>query len=280
MNTQGSKAKAFKALHHLDRGFLMPNAWDAGSAVVLASEKIHAIGTTSAGIAFSLGKPDFDVRDQHAVLKRKEMFSRIKQIVEAVALPVNGDLEDGYGSIPKRVADTVSLAIEAGLAGGNIEDNNPREDGLYNEELSVDRIRAAREMIDARGGNFVLNAKTDAFLVSVKGALATSIRRANLYLEAGADCVYPCGSHTIATIKTLVREINGPVNIVTGWGSIPLNVFELLDIGVKRVSVGGSLARATLGLIRQSTREMCRTGTTNFAAKQMSQNELNSLFRK
>ena len=113
-----------------ERGFVMPNAWDAGSAVVLADGGVSAIGTTSAGIAFSLGKPDFDIRDAGSVLTREEMFQRLRQIVDAVVLPVNGDLEDGYGADAQSVAETVSLATAAGLAGGNIEDNNPRTEGL------------------------------------------------------------------------------------------------------------------------------------------------------
>lgn len=280
MAVQIEKAKTFKALHAAERGFVMPNAWDAGSAVVLADGGVPAIGTTSAGIAFSLGKPDFDIRDASSVLTREEMFQRLRQIVDAIALPVNGDLEDGYGSDTRSVAETVGLAMAVGLAGGNIEDNNPRAEGLYDEALSVDRIRAAKAAIEASDGDFVLNAKIDAFLVGMADPLTTAIRRANLYLEAGADCVYPCGPNDLATIKTLVREINGPVNIVIGWGTVPLSVPVLLDIGVKRVSLGGSIARSALGLVRRSVRELCTAGTIKFAADQIGQHELNALFSR
>jgi len=280
MATQVEKAIAFKALHSTERGFVMPNAWDAGSAVVLAEGGVPALGTTSAGIAFSLGKPDFDIRDASSVLTREEMFQRLRQIVDAVVLPVNGDLEDGYGRDAQSVAETISLAIAAGLAGGNIEDNNPRTEGLYEEKVAVERIRAATGAIEASGGAFVLNAKIDAFLVGVPDPLETAIRRANLFLEAGADCVYPCGPNNLDTIQTLVREINGPLNIVIGWGTVPLSVPVLLDIGVKRVSLGGSIARSALGLVRRSVRELCDQGTINFAADQIGQQELNALFSK
>ncbi|QPC95221.1 isocitrate lyase/phosphoenolpyruvate mutase family protein [Mesorhizobium sp. INR15] len=264
----------------MERGFVMPNAWDAGSAIVLADGGVPAIGTTSAGIAFSLGKPDFDIRDARSVLTRQEMFERLRQIVSAVTLPVNGDLEDGYGEGPEAVADTVRLAIEVGLAGGNIEDNNPRTEGLYEQALAVDRIRAARAAVTAAGGAFVINAKIDAFLVPTVNPLKEAITRANLFLEAGADCVYPCGPNDLDTIKTLVREINGPVNIVIGWGTVPLSVPVLLDIGVKRVSLGGSIARSALGLVRRSVRELCDQGTIDFAADQIGQQELNALFSR
>ena len=279
MTTQSEKANAFKALHQAEGGFLMPNAWDPGSAVVLADGGVPAIGTTSAGIAFSLGKPDFDVRDAHAVMTRNEMLQRLRQIVESVRLPVNGDLEDGYGADPERVADTVTQAIKIGLAGGNVEDNNPRIDGLYDEGLSVERIRAASAAI-ASTGEFVLNAKIDAFLVGESNPLEVAIRRGNLFLEAGAHCVYPCGPNSLETIKTLVREIDGPVNIVIGWGPVPLSAPQLFDVGVKRVSLGGSIARSALAFVRRSVGELRDHGTINFAADQYSQAELNMLFRK
>ncbi|GLQ79202.1 2-methylisocitrate lyase [Mesorhizobium huakuii] len=280
MDMQIEKAKVFKALHLAEQGFVMPNAWDAGSAVILADGGLPAIGTTSAGIAFSLGKPDFDIRDAGSVLTREEMFQRLRQIVDAVSLPVNGDLEDGYGPDAQTVAETIRLAMAAGLAGGNIEDNNPRAEGLYDEGLAVERIRAAKTTIEASGGAFVLNAKIDAFLVGVPDPLATAIRRANLFLEAGADSVYPCGPNDLDTIRTLVSEINGPVNIVIGWGPVPLSVPVLLDIGVKRISLGGSIARSALGLVRRSVRELCDQGTINFAADQIGQQELNALFSR
>ncbi|SDR41587.1 2-Methylisocitrate lyase, PEP mutase family [Rhizobiales bacterium GAS113] len=280
MANQKQKAEAFKAMHAASRGFVMPNAWDAGSAVVLAEAGVAAIATTSAGIAFSLGKPDYDIRDKASAVTRDEMFERIRQIVEAVSLPVNGDLEDGYGECPDTVAETVHLAIESGLAGGNIEDDNPRAEGLYDEGLAVERIAAARAAIDASGNAFVLCARVDAFLVSPQDALRTCIRRGSLFREAGADCVYPPGVADLETIRTLVREIDAPLNIVTGLGSAKLSVPALLDAGVMRISLGGSIARSALGFIRRSMRELCERGTIDFAAIQIPQGELNRLFTR
>ncbi len=281
MATQRQKAETFKALHQSGGGFVMPNAWDPGSAIVLAQEGFPALGTTSAGIAFSLGKCDFQVPDPRLGLNRGAMFQCIRPIVDAVPLPVNGDLENGYGDRPETVAETVRLAIEAGLAGGNIEDHDPRlHDGLYEEGLAAERIRAARETIDASGTSFVLNAKIDAYSLSLPDSLRTSIRRAQLFRDAGADCVYPCGVGDMESVRILVREAGAPVNIVVGWGGARFNLAELLDAGVTRISVGGSIARAALGFVRTAARELRDLGTMEFAAEQIGQGELNEMFAK
>jgi 2-methylisocitrate lyase-like PEP mutase family enzyme len=276
MTIRDDKAAAFKALHRRERGFLMLNAWDAGSAVILAREGAEAIGTTSAGIAFSLARPDFDAAP-HLALCREVMFERLRGIVDAVGTPVNADLEHGYGEAPEAVAGTIRLAREAGLAGGNIEDHDPtRAHELYDETLSVERIKAARAAIG--DGAFVLNAKTDAFTITPERGLPASIRRANLYLEAGADCAYPCGAADLETIGTLVREIAGPVNIVLGWGGLKASVAQLLDLGVKRVSVGGSIARAAFAFTRRAARELLDLGSNRYADAQIPQGELNRIF--
>jgi 2-methylisocitrate lyase-like PEP mutase family enzyme len=276
MRTQDDKAAAFKALHQRERGFLMLNAWDAGSAVILAREGAEVIGTTSAGIAFSLARPDFDAEARLA-LSRELMFDRLRSVVAAVDAPVNADLEHGYGDEPEAVADTIRLALDIGLAGANIEDHDPgRAYELYDETLSVERIKAARAAIG--DGAFVLNAKTDAFTIMPEQGLAISIRRANLYLEAGAHCAYPCGAADLETIGTLAREIAGPVNIVLGWGGLKASVAQLLDVGVKRVSVGGSIARAALAFTRRAARELLDLGSNRYADTQIPQDELNRLF--
>lgn len=279
MEGQRQKAERFRAMHMEPRGFLMPNAWDAGSAVVLAAEGFAVLGTTSAGIAFSLARPDFDVGDARLAVPRDAMLARIRQIVEAVPVPVNGDLEDGYGAQPEEVAATVRLAIAAGLAGGNIEDHDPRGPGvLFDEALAVERIRAARAAVEQGDDTFVVNAKTDALALTAGDGLHTSIRRGNLFLEAGADCVFPCGAGDLATVATLVREIDGPVNVVLGWGDSRLSVAALLDTGVARVSVGGSIARAALGFVRACGRELHERGTADYAQQQIPQRALNALF--
>ncbi|MET7282763.1 isocitrate lyase/phosphoenolpyruvate mutase family protein [Kribbella sp. NPDC005582] len=265
----------FRALHEAATGFVMPNAWDAGSAVLLAAAGFPAIATTSAGIAFSLAKGDHTLPDGAPGVSREDMFERIQQIAAAVAVPVSGDLEDGYGAAPDQVAETIVLAREAGLAGGNIEDYDGHK--LYDVELAVDRITAARE---AAGADFVLTARTDGQLLRTPTSLADSIDRANRFRAAGADCLYVPGVNDLDTISTIVREVDGPVNVVIGLGSSTLTVPDLLAAGVQRISLGGSIARAALGFIRRSAEELATHGTISFAQDQIPQAELNELFAR
>ena len=272
---QPAAARTFRALHDAAAGFIMPNAWDAGSAMVLAAEGFKAIATTSAGIAFSLGKQDYQVTDPRIGVTRAEMFARMRQIVEAVDVPVNGDLEAGYGDAPAAVAETVKMALGIGLAGGNIEDKRPLETALYDETLAAERIAAASA---AASANFVLTARTDALIVS--RSLEAAIRRANLYRKAGADCLFLPGASDLETVATLLREIDGPLNVVIGLESVKGNALELIKAGVRRISLGGTIARAALGFVRKSARELRDHGSLSFASEQMPASELNAMFAK
>lgn len=278
MAAPNHKAREFQSLHAAPRGFVMPNAWDAGSAAILADAGFPAIATTSAGIAFSLGRPDFDVRDPRMAVPREAMLERIREIVDAVAVPVNGDLEDGYGTEPEAVAATVALAIGAGLAGGNIEDHDPRAGALYDEALAVERISAARAAIDAAGSAFVLTARTD--MRPDGDGLAACVRRLALYREAGADCLYAPRFPDMAAIRTLVRDAGGPLNVVIGLGPAHRDAAPLLDAGVARISLGGAIARASLAYVRAAMRELAGRGTIDFAAGQIPQRELNAIFAR
>ena len=272
------RARQFRALHERPGGFVMPNAWDVGSAMILAEAGFVAIATTSAGIAFSLGKPDYGVDNPALAVSREEMFERIRQITSAVRLPVNGDLEAGYGDTPHAVADTVRLAIAAGLAGGNIEDRAPGQEGLYDAGLAVERIVAAREAIVASGSAFVLTARSDALAVGL--APEEAIRRSNLYRAAGADCLFTPGVSGLAAIARLAREIEGPLNVVMGLGNADGDTRSVLAAGVQRISLGGSIARSALGFIRRCAMELKETGAITFAADQISQSDLNALFAR
>jgi 2-methylisocitrate lyase-like PEP mutase family enzyme len=277
---QTASAQTFLHLHKATSGFIMPNAWDAGSAILLASEGFPAIGTSSAGIAFSLGKPDYRVDDPRLAVSRDEMLAAIRTIAAAVPIPVNADLEAGYGDTPDALAETVRLAMEAGAAGGNIEDMCAASGDLYDEVVAVERLAAAREAIEAGGGAFVLNARTDVFQLRGPGALDAAIRRANLYLEAGADCVFTPGVTDAATVGTLAREIAGPLNVVIGLNEAASSAFDLLEAGARRISVGGSIARSALGLVRRAARELKSSGTVSYASQQVPQTELNALFAR
>ncbi|MDQ0465361.1 2-methylisocitrate lyase-like PEP mutase family enzyme [Caulobacter ginsengisoli] len=271
--TQTQRANAFLALHKAPGGFILGNAWDAGSAILMAAEGFKAIATTSAGVAFSIGKPDYRVGDPRVAVSREETLARLAELTSAVDIPVNADLEDGYGEAPEAVAETVRLAVAAGAAGGNIEDIGAGPD-LYDEALSVERIAAAR----AAAPHFVLNARTDALQIAGPEGLAEAIRRGNRYLEAGADCVFVPGTGDLDLIRTLVREIAGPLNIVVGLTSANATARQMLEAGVQRISTGGSIARAALGLVRRAARELLDEGTFGYGAGQIGQGELNALY--
>lgn len=268
--------ETFAALHRADAGFIMPNAWDAGSARILEVAGFPAIGTTSAGIAFSLGRQDYQAERRLAV-SREEMFERIRQIVSAVSIPVSGDLEAGYGDTPEAVAETVRLAIASGLSGANIEDKIPFEPRLYHPSLAAERIRAACEAAASAGGGFVITARSDAIMTG-GGGLSEAIERSNLYRAAGAGCLFTPGTAALGDIETLVREIDGPLNMVLGLGSADGNARRWIDAGVQRVSLGGTFARAALGFLTRSARELADTGGIGFAEVQLSHDELNALF--
>jgi len=267
------RAARFADLHRSGT-FLLPNAWDTGSARILEAAGFPAIATTSAGVAFSFGRPDHG-DDPGARVDRGTMLQRIREIVDGVGVPVNADLEDGYGREPDAVAATIGLAHAAGAVGGNIEDySGDPASPLLDHELAVERIRAAR----GAAAGFVLNGRTDALLFGLP--LEESIRRANAYLAAGADCAFVPGAADAATIGTLVRELDGPLNVVMGLTGGALSLDDLRELGVRRVTVGGSIARAMYRQLIDSARELAEHGTFGYAASQVSQDELNTIFSR
>lgn len=275
-----SLAQTFLDLHRAERGFVMPNAWDAGTAILLAEAGFSAIGTTSAGIAFSLGKPDFNVRNASLAVTRDETLDAVRRIAAAIPLPVNADLEAGYGDTPEQVGESVRFAIATGAAGCNIEDTNRATGQLFDEAEAVERIAAAHAAVRASGRAFVLNARTDVFQHGGEKGLQLAIERCNRFLAAGADCVFTPGVADAARARTLVREISGPLNLVVGLNEAASSARALIDVGVKRISVGGSIARAALGLVRQAAIELREQGTVGYANGQVPQGELNALFER
>jgi 2-methylisocitrate lyase-like PEP mutase family enzyme len=274
MHTQLAKAQTFRDLHTRSGIFLMPNAWDPGSARMLAASGFPAIATTSAGISFSRG-----VADSDGAVSRSEMIDCVERIVRSVELPVSADLEAGYGTEPDDVAKTVELAIAAGAVGGNIEDftANPAAP-LFDSSLAAQRIRAARAAADAAGIPFTLTARTDCYLANTPTPFPEAVRRANLYREAGADCLFVPGVSDPDTLAELVKEIDGPLTVVMGLSGSALTVSQLRDIGVRRVTIGGSLARATYGLIRKAAQEMAQHGTFDYSTQQIPHAELCAFF--
>ncbi|MGW7237283.1 isocitrate lyase/PEP mutase family protein [Streptomyces sp. NPDC054804] len=282
MDTQRRELAARFVELHREGCFLLPNAWDAGSARVLESAGFPAVATTSAGVAFSLGRPDHDYVDTSSDgdrVDRATMVRRIGEIAAEVRIPVSADLEDGFGEAPETVAETISLTLAAGAAGGNIEDfTGDRSRPLYEPELSADRIRAAREAVDMAGEPFVLVGRTDVLLTG--GPLDEAVRRANAYLAAGADCAFVPGAADAETIGTLVRGIDGPLNVVMGLTGNALSLADLRDLGVRRVTVGGSIARAMYAQLLAAAKELADQGTFSYAEHQIPQTDLNELFRR
>lgn len=269
-----AKARAFRDLHEAPGIFLMPNAWNAGSACLLAEAGFAAIGTTSAGMAYCLGRPDYQAR-----LGRVETMEEVGRIAAAVALPVSADLENGYGHDPEDAAETIRQAIAAGAVGGSIEDySGDSAMGLYDPALAAERIRAAREAADASAIAFTLTGRAECYLAGHPDPFPESVKRANLYREAGAHCLYVPGVRDAETIAALVREIDGPLNVVVGLAGEPLSLDRLGELGVKRVSVGGSLMRATYAVVRRAAEEMRRSGTFGFTRDAIPNGEMSALF--
>ncbi len=253
------KAAILLALH-AGPGFVLPNAWDAGSARILEQVGFPAIATTSAGIAWSCGVPDGEALD------RDTMLEHVGRIVAAVGVPVTADLEAGYGDTSADVGRTVALAAEVGAVGANIEDAS--DGGLFGIEEAVERLAAARAA--APSGTFVLNARTDTYFVdpslpgrSSDDLFAQTVERASRYLDAGADCVFVPGVVEEDTIRRLAAAIPGPLNVVAGLANT-IDAPTLFSLGVRRVSLGGSLARAVLSLVERAGRELLDTGTLGF----------------
>lgn len=248
------QAEALLALH-AGRGFVIPNAWDAGSALILEQLGFPAIATTSAGIAWSYGVPD------GGVLEPAIMFEQATRIAAAVSVPVSVDLESGYGDTPQEVGRTVARAAGIGAAGGNLEDV---VDGvLLDVEEAAERIAAARGA--APRGTFVLNARTDAYFVGGSGdPFEETVERALRYIEAGADSIFVPGVDDEESIRRLVEAIPAPVNIVAGLASRRIPVPTLFSLGVRRVSLGGSLARVAFSALERAGVELAESGTLGF----------------
>ncbi|MBY3083916.1 isocitrate lyase/phosphoenolpyruvate mutase family protein [Rhizobium laguerreae] len=255
---QKAKFERLKALHQGDSAFVIPNPWDAGSARLLASLGFEALATTSAGYAFSKGK-----LDSFASLGRDEVLENAAEIVGAADLPVSADLEDGFGASPETCAETIRLACETGLVGGSIEDatGNPAAP-IYELSQAVERIHAAAEA--ARGLPFLLTARAENYLWE-RPDLDDTIERLQAFSAAGADVLYAPGLPDIEAIRTVCAAVDKPVNVVMGLKGRKYSVAELSSVGVRRVSVGGSFARAALGALMRAAMEVKTSGTFGYA---------------
>lgn len=272
---QRAKAKRFVDFHTAGRLLVLPNAWDAGSARIFERAGFQALGTTSAGIALSLGYPDGER------VSRAEMLEAVRRIASAVAIPVTADLEAGYGPTVNDAVETARGAIAAGAVGMNLEDST-HDDRLVDVASQVERIRAIKNVAEAEGIAFVLNARTDVFLLQIgdpAGRFDETVRRANAYREAGADCLFVPGVADAETIGRLARAMKGPLNVLAVRRTPP--TAELERLGVARVSVGGGPLRASLTLTMRIAQELADRGTyTGFTENALPLRDFNRMFER
>jgi 2-methylisocitrate lyase-like PEP mutase family enzyme len=269
--SQTEKAARFQALHERPGAFVIPNPWDAGTAKILASLGFEALTTTSAGLAFSLGKSD-------GTVGRAETLENARQILEATDLPVAADLENGYGDSPEDAAETIRLAASAGLVGGSIEDaTGDPERPIYEIAEAIERFAAAVEAARSLPFKFMLVGRAENFLHG-RPDLDDTIGRLRAYEKAGADVLYAPGLATTEQIREVCSSVSRPVNVVMGLRGARFSVAELAEMGVKRISVGSTLARAALGEFIRAAKEMLEHGTFEFAADAPPFAELNGLF--
>src|SRR6266511_4931793 len=270
---QSSTATKFRAMHE-SGCFVVPNPWDIGTAIYLERLGFKALATTSAGFAFSRGKPDGGVR-------RDEMLAHIREIVKATALPVNADFHAGYADEPEKVAANVRLCVETGVAGLSIEDSTGRSDcPLYDKKLAIERIRTARSAIDGSKSGVVLTGRCEAWLVGDRDPLHTALDRLTSYAEAGADCLYAPGVSEPREIAQIVNAVAPkPVNVLVSGFNHKLTLSGLADVGVRRISVGSGLALAAWGAFLRAAQEIKTNRTFNLLADNAPSADLNEVFR-
>lgn len=268
--TQAEKGHLFRKLHERDGAFIIPNPWNIGTARLLAHLGFEALAATSMGYAFSVGQRD-------GTLNRDQTLEYAGAIVSATNLPVSADLENGFGDAPETVAETFRRAAATGLVGGSIEDATGRRDNpLYELEQAVERVHAAVEVARSLPFSFMLTARAENYLHG-RPDLKDTIRRLQAYQEAGADVLYAPGLATKADIAAVVSSVNRPVNALMGLQGVQLSLADLAAIGVKRISVGSALCRASFGAFLRAAREMKEHGTFTFAAEAASPREISPM---
>ncbi|SFQ64073.1 2-Methylisocitrate lyase, PEP mutase family [Variovorax sp. OK605] len=269
--TVAEKRAAFRALH-AQGCFVIPNPWDTGSARFLEGLGFQALATTSSGFAWSQGQAD-------GAMSRERMLGHLQELVEATGLPVNADFENGFAADAQGVAASVRLAIETGVAGLSIEDSTGNAaDPLFPIDVAVERLRAARRAIDASGADVMLIGRAENFFAG-RPDLGDAIARLKAYSDAGADCLYAPGIKTREQIAAVVAAVAPkPVNLLVGAAS-ELTMQDIAELGVRRVSVGGGMARAAWGGFIRAARTLAQQGRFDGFADAAAGNELNAFFR-
>lgn len=274
MTSQAERAERFRALHARPGAFVIPNPWDVGTARILASLGFEALATTSAGLAFSLGR-----RDGEGAVGREEAIEHARTIVDATPLPVSADLENGFGDAPEATAATVAMATEVGLAGCSIEDATGRPDHpIYERSQAIERVAAAVEAARASAFPFVLTARAENYLHG-RPDLDDTIARLQAFEAAGADVLYAPGLRDLETIREVCAAVSKPVNVLMALPGMPLSVEQLAAAGVRRISLGSALSRAALGAVLGAAREIREQGTFGFIDAAASSAELSAFMQ-
>lgn len=269
----------FKALHENSALFVMPCAWDAFSAILFERTGFPCVGTTSGGSNWVRGRKDYVYSTP-----REEMLSIYGEIAKATHLPVSGDLENGYGDTPEEVAGTILGSIAAGMVGGSIEDQGvvPTDEQCSNGELiefdsAVQRIRAAREAANSANFPYTLTARCEVYYTDCSDPYSEAVKRLNAYREAGADCLFVPGLNDLKSLEQLVRDVDGPISFGMGATPEPLTLNMLEDIGIRRVSTGGGLARATFAMLDKAAKEILNQGSFDYLNNVLSEAEVNQV---
>jgi 2-methylisocitrate lyase-like PEP mutase family enzyme len=273
MITQSEKAEVFRALHAQGSCFVIPNFWDPGSARLLEHLGFKALASSSAGFAFSIAKSDL-------AISKSSLLTHLAAVCQSTSIPVSADLQNGFGNDPEDVAVTLLQAAKTGIVGGSIEDasgdgGNP----VYALELAAERIRHAAVAARSLGFKFTLTARAENYLYG-RSDLKDTIRRLQAFQEAGADVLFAPGVQTREDLRQLLREVDRPVNVLIGMPGMALSVADLQELGVTRISLGGSLARAAYGALMKAAAEIKTHGTFDYTMQAASGKELNSIFSR
>jgi len=271
--TQHEKAEAFRKLHAPGSCFVIPNFWDAGSARLLEHAGFKALASSSAGFAFSQARADLHV-------SKSSLMSHLAAVCQATSLPVSADLQNGFGNDPEDMAVTILQAARTGIVGGSIEDATGSEGSpVYPLELAAERIRHAAVAARSLGFGFTLTARAENYLYG-RQDLPDTIRRLQAYQEAGADVLFASGIRAPEDIRQIVKSIDRPLNVLIGMSGMQLSVAQLQDLGVTRISVGGSLARTAYGALLQAAAEIQDSGTFGYTTRAASSKQLEAIFSR
>jgi 2-methylisocitrate lyase-like PEP mutase family enzyme len=271
MKSQVEKSQDFVELHKADNCFVIPNPWDRGSAKLLSHLGFRALASTGAGFAFSQGRSDLSIN-------AKEMLGHLAELASSTELPVSADLQNGFGDSPAEVALTITEASKTGIVGGSIEDASGDSDKpIYDLKYAAERISSAADAAKSLSFKFMLTARAENYLYG-RPNVKDTIRRLQAYQDAGADVLFAPGIQSEEDIRSIVSSIDRPLNVIMGFQGVQLTVSELQELGVTRISLGGSLARAAYGELVRAATEVLSQGSFNYAENAISGKEMNGIF--